>query len=938
MKKIISLFLSLMMTFASFTAVYANEGVASIGDNNYISLQAAIDAVEDGQTIKLLDNTTGGGAKLLEGQKNFIIDLNGKVYTFDDPAVGSTGTETQGLHLEKGNTVTIMNGTLEAKSGNSSVKFLIQNYCNLTLDGVTVDGTNLKYDGTHKCYTISNNCGTVLFNNSEIIAQESGFSFDSCKYASYDKPTVNVVNTQVSGKVEATGGNINFKSGTTVNGQVRVGENKETGACSGSIVAVEEGATISCDNDYSVVVFGQNTLNVEGTIKNTYAPSDNDTAAIGTNGNGYNAGSIINIKDGAVVESTHGSGIYLPNGKLNIIGGTITGETAVYFKSTDIEITGGTLKATGDKKDYVYNGNGGNVTGDALVIDNCNYPNGIGIVSVTGGIFESNKAASVASYTYGEVTPIQNFIESGTFSDFSALKYLKQDHDDINVKLISDLTITNTIDIIENVKLDLNGHAINGADKRVFNIKNNGKLEIIGNGTVKSTWTSENDSSVIRVGSNDGTNTDDSILVIGKGVTVSSNNSYGVTIFGKEQKMELVVDGKISTAKRSAISGNGTEGLSSTYIKINKDADISTTDQYAIYHPQRGTLIVDGKVTGKGGVELKAGQTNVSVNGTIEATAVSTSSSKNNNGTSTSGYALAVVENSGYYGGAKVTIGENARVKGKIDIVEDDEVSANKKGSIAISSGLYSEEVDSKFISKGYACKENSDATYKYKVVVANEETHDSKDVEGYSNAKVESFVTGDSSVKEAVGLLTAVDSASIVSSLRGTYNNNEDINVKVFLEAEKLPSVNSYNGDFDSKLDISNKGQVINDYYDLKVSQSIFVDGNKLSDEIIQPNNYLYIPIELRDDYNGLEARIIVFTKHGSSDPVQMQRAASKYDAERYNGNCYYIENGCVVIKSKDFSVYGIGLQTANVPEYRYVAPTTPKSKGYVAPKTGVE
>ncbi|HJK48840.1 MAG TPA: InlB B-repeat-containing protein, partial [Methanocorpusculum sp.] len=55
---------------------------------------------------------------------------------------------------------------------------LIQNYCNLTLENVTLDGTNLP--GSYP-YTLSNNCGnTVLKGNTKIIAADDGVAFDVC--------------------------------------------------------------------------------------------------------------------------------------------------------------------------------------------------------------------------------------------------------------------------------------------------------------------------------------------------------------------------------------------------------------------------------------------------------------------------------------------------------------------------------------------------------------------------------------------------------------------------------------------------------------------------------------------------------------------------------------------------------------------------------------
>lgn len=398
----------------SYGAVFSVEmgvpvidtAVAKINDTKYDTLADAVADAKDGDTIKLLKTTEGSGVMLeTSDAKSITIDLNKMTYTFADPAVGSVGTETQGFHFEKGNTVTVKNGTLNAKSGNANVKMLIQNYCNLTLDGVTVDGTNLNGAGKGR-YVVSNNCGNVTIKDTTITAASGDFAFDSCKFRTYDKPTVNVTGTSViNGKVEASGGDINFESGTTLNGMLRVGENKQTGAATGSVVTIKNGATVNCQDSF-IGVFGQNTLNIEGTVNGFVA----------TNGNAYNAGSTINVKDGANLTNKDEVALYMPNGTLNISGGTITGATAVYFKSTNLNITGGTLIGNGEKADYVYNGNGANATGDALVIDSCNYPNGIVSVSVSGGNFTSANNNAVAAYTSQSATAVTNFITGGYFT------------------------------------------------------------------------------------------------------------------------------------------------------------------------------------------------------------------------------------------------------------------------------------------------------------------------------------------------------------------------------------------------------------------------------------------------------------------------------------------------------------------------------------------
>ena len=180
----------------------------------------------------------------------------------------------------------------------------------------------------------------------------------------------------------------------------------------GSSEVVVNGGTITADN-YGIHASGNAavTLNdgsVSGkwgiavidsanlTVNNGNVTSGVDGIAISTNGNaGQNATVVIN--EGTIMNE-HDLGIYMPSGNLNVNGGTITGTTAVYVKSGKTTITGGTLHGTGEKADYSYYGNGANATGDALVVDNCGYPNGDPVVEITGGTFESDNAKGVGAY------------------------------------------------------------------------------------------------------------------------------------------------------------------------------------------------------------------------------------------------------------------------------------------------------------------------------------------------------------------------------------------------------------------------------------------------------------------------------------------------------------------------------------------------------------
>ena len=191
-------------------------------NHRFTSLQAAYDAVAADGTITILNSVEGPGLVI---NKNVTIDFAGFTYTFNE-GVGSTGTETNGLQILNGNTVVLKNGTLNvAESAKAKFYILVQNYANLTVDGMKLDGANLdKYSGTDgDSYVLSNNSGTVnIIGKTEIIANNEGdkaFAFDVCKYANYAPPVVNVTGAEVkvNGAIEVhqdIPNNLNISAGT----------------------------------------------------------------------------------------------------------------------------------------------------------------------------------------------------------------------------------------------------------------------------------------------------------------------------------------------------------------------------------------------------------------------------------------------------------------------------------------------------------------------------------------------------------------------------------------------------------------------------------------------------------------------------------------------------------------------------------------------------
>ncbi|MBR5654521.1 MAG: hypothetical protein IKX22_10635 [Prevotella sp.] len=193
----------------------ACEYIAAIGTTKYETLQEAVNAAGTAETtITLLteaatNGVISGDGVVVPSGSNITFDLNGLTYDVAGETVGSTGTESNGFQLLQGSDITFKNGTLKATS--PTAQMLIQNYSNLTLEDVNLDGTTL----SGWAYALSNNCGTInLTGSTSITAKTGGRAFDTCKYADYAIPTVNINTTgAITGPIEATGGKLNIKNG-----------------------------------------------------------------------------------------------------------------------------------------------------------------------------------------------------------------------------------------------------------------------------------------------------------------------------------------------------------------------------------------------------------------------------------------------------------------------------------------------------------------------------------------------------------------------------------------------------------------------------------------------------------------------------------------------------------------------------------------------------
>ena len=219
MKKALATILALVMALGLTTAAWADDaGVTCNGENcthaaefngkHYNHLVDAYAALTRGTTkpaaaevITLLRDSSGGGiGSDADTNMNYVIDFGGHTYTVGAPAVGSTGTVSQGLRVLKTSTAKFTNGTLKAADYNGLVQ-VVHTYGDVTFENFNVDAR----ENSYAQIAVEPDCGTLnITGNSSILAREgmTGLYVAFWHTATYDGTTVNVNTTgKITGKL-----------------------------------------------------------------------------------------------------------------------------------------------------------------------------------------------------------------------------------------------------------------------------------------------------------------------------------------------------------------------------------------------------------------------------------------------------------------------------------------------------------------------------------------------------------------------------------------------------------------------------------------------------------------------------------------------------------------------------------------------------------------
>ena len=301
--------------------------------------------------------------------------------------------------------------------------------------------------------------------------------------------------------------------------------------------------------------------------------------------------------------------IEINNGSLDIDNLSITSGTKaikVGKEATSINITGNlsSLKITVSE---------GNTNKDAIANE---------IIDITGatvdvgGEIYNNKYELIDTETYKGYS---NFSTAFTGAPANS-----------TIKIMKDFAADNRAVLSKTLTLDLNGHKVT-IDDNIASYAG-GLITIGGNGNLTVEDSSIEQSGTFEIDDNNGTPKLYAVFGI-------------IPLDG--QKASLTINGGSFTAPYYAIAGHGEiTAPDSTMITINDGYFASTmNDGLALYHPQNGTLIVNGGefIGSETAIEMRTGKLTIN-DGKFTATLVPAGSKPNPSGSSTQGAAIGIAQ------------------------------------------------------------------------------------------------------------------------------------------------------------------------------------------------------------------------------------------------------------------------------------------------------
>ena len=622
-------------------SVKEEKAAASVDGQNYRTLQAAIDAAQDGAEV-VLKQSVNESVSIPAG-KTVTLDLAGNNIT--------------GVPDEKGwSTGIVVRGNLTVKDSKAS---------ELSVNGSDVTYTSGKVSGT--------DAAIAALDGGEVVV-ESGM-FESTKN----------IGLSAEGNLTPGGSAVNSKI-TVKGGYVLAQEFAATAQGRGAALNIAGGVLKAKDNAViagngtktATVDRGGTTINISGGIMIGGIKSKGYIAC----GVYHPQAGTLNIT-GGTFQIENGVGVLVRAGSANITGG-------------EIITTGKTTGWVGDKKidegchGIVYDSASNYPGADAadkitvgggvkIVTDNGNAPVKMhrpadsteNHIEVTGGSFsapvdpeylkglnaELKANSGNAPYSYyvdaaAAEKAAKQLPDGGTVKTLRSARIGDKDYATLaeaiaaakageTVTLLTNVHITGCIEIKTAMTIDFAGYTLSSDDSG---------LDIYADLTLKNGTLNANTWGIwIQDGAEVNIAKD---MTINADLDTDRTNAAAVTVVGGAggKSSVLNVEGTVTARNNFAVSGNGSVGMGNVIINIKDGAKISSTDT-AVYMPNTWQLnISGGEITGTTGVYIKSGVTNIT-GGTITATGNENPYEYKNGGAVSTGQAV-VIDKCAYPGGA----------------------------------------------------------------------------------------------------------------------------------------------------------------------------------------------------------------------------------------------------------------------------------------------
>ncbi|MCD8007051.1 MAG: hypothetical protein LUF29_08845 [Oscillospiraceae bacterium] len=432
---------------AAAEEVAATDTVATIGENSYETLAAAVEAATSGQTVTLTSDVTLSEA--LNITTSLTLDLG-------------TYTLSGRVNIKSGADVTIQNGTMTNSGGQA---------LNVYASGSSSDPTTVTLANTASistadyglCVFPTDNStgygeGVVVTVNGNITATSGIFISGNIKSCTTND-VVTVNSTVTGGGSSSTAGEDN--AGIAVNGYMNVVVNGTVSGATGIEVragslTVNSGATVTATaTSFDITKNSSGSTTVGAGIA---VVQHTTNLAVSVTVNGGTISGVYAVYENDIEDDTSTSSI-----SISLTGGTYTGTTASVAVTDSSEvttsITGGTylLKSTSDSS----------TSADTTALS------ALGVTLSDEGTVTTAQVAQIGSTTYSTLAEAFAAVKSGE-----------------TITLLFDVTESGTYSanglyqVSTDVTLDLNYHTLTVNTTRVFGVLNGGSLTVK-NGTVK---------------------------------------------------------------------------------------------------------------------------------------------------------------------------------------------------------------------------------------------------------------------------------------------------------------------------------------------------------------------------------------------------------------------------------------------------------------------